>query len=273
MSIALWSLGHNTQRVTSSGFIAEYTRSSGEPIDLEKVLPDAAVDDASLVLARLGELHQRLGIDALLISTDPRHRELYFALAIARRLAVFVDKPVFALDGVAVNPARALEYGRRLSELEARVSQSGIDFVVQAQRRAHVGYRLVKALLDDAVTRGCHVTSLHIQHADGMWVGPGEWEREHHPYKYGFGKLLHSGYHFVDAMTQLLERTFEANALTQVDLAVRARMGDAYSRIRAAPQWKPAPRPTKHTRSPCLILPDALHSSYAMGMVAAVVFP
>ena len=30
-------------------------------------------------------------------------------------------------------------------------------------------------------------------------------ERENHPYKYGYGKLFHSGYHFIDLMAWLLE--------------------------------------------------------------------
>jgi len=38
-----------------------------------------------------------------------------------------------------------------------------------------------------------------------MWVMPDEWDREHHPYKYRTGKLLHSGYHFVDLVSWLLE--------------------------------------------------------------------
>jgi len=46
-----------------------------------------------------------------------------------------------------------------------------------------------------------------------------------------------------------------------------------HSRKSVAPQWKPAPRPTKQTRSPFLMRPDFLHSSYAIGIVAAVVFP
>lgn len=47
----------------------------------------------------------------------------------------------------------------------------------------------------------------------------------------------------------------------------------SHSRKSVAPQWKPAPRPTKQTRSPFLMRPDFLHSSYAIGIVAAVVFP
>ena len=30
-------------------------------------------------------------------------------------------------------------------------------------------------------------------------------DRENHPYKYGYGKLFHSGYHFIDLLAWLLE--------------------------------------------------------------------
>lgn len=39
-----------------------------------------------------------------------------------------------------------------------------------------------------------------------MWVMPSEYiSRENHPYKYGYGKLFHSGYHFIDLLTWFLE--------------------------------------------------------------------
>ena len=34
---------------------------------------------------------------------------------------------------------------------------------------------------------------------------PNEWERENHSYKYGTGKLMHSGYHFVDLLAWFLQ--------------------------------------------------------------------
>ena len=50
------------------------------------------------------------------------------------------------------------------------------------------------------------VTYIDLYHNDGMWNMPSEFiERENHPYKYGYGKLFHSGYHFIDLMAWLLE--------------------------------------------------------------------
>jgi hypothetical protein len=49
------------------------------------------------------------------------------------------------------------------------------------------------------------LTSLHISVAAGVWNLHREYEaREDHPYKYGYGMLMHSGYHYVDLLTQFL---------------------------------------------------------------------
>lgn len=50
------------------------------------------------------------------------------------------------------------------------------------------------------------ITYIDIYHNDGMWNMPSEFlERENHPYKYGYGKLFHSGYHFIDLVAWLME--------------------------------------------------------------------
>lgn len=41
----------------------------------------------------------------------------------------------------------------RCGRLETRAGDAGIDFVIQAQRRAHAGYRIVKSLIDETGRR------------------------------------------------------------------------------------------------------------------------
>lgn len=55
-----------------------------------------------------------------------------------------------------------------------------------------------------------------------MWVLEDEWERDHHPYKFGFGKLFHSGYHFVDLAAFLLKDTLEQQGVNSVEVAAKA---------------------------------------------------
>lgn len=187
------------------------------------LLDDARAHDEEYVLGVLRQLHAQAPFDAMLIACDPRQRDAYFTFGCQSRTAIFVDKPVFARDGLAHWEAAAIKYGAELLALEERVRAAGIDFVVQAQRRDHVGYRFVSATLEQYRARlGVPLTSIQIQHADGMWVLPGEWERDYHPYKFGFGKLLHSGYHFIDLLAVLLAPTLREFAVTSVEVAAKA---------------------------------------------------
>jgi hypothetical protein len=92
-------------------------------------------------------------------------------------------------------------------ELAQRLRQSQTNLTVQCQRRSHQGYRFVKRYLADFVEQfQIPISYIDIYHADGMWVMPHElFSRENHPYKHGYGKLMHSGYHFVDLFVWLAE--------------------------------------------------------------------
>ncbi|HRI49799.1 MAG TPA: hypothetical protein PLW65_06415 [Pseudomonadota bacterium] len=187
------------------------------------LLSDARAHDEAYILGELRRLHERAPFDAMLLACDPRQRAAYFTFACQTGTSIFVDKPVFARDGLAQDEAAGAEYVKDLVTLAERARAAGIDFVVQAQRRDHAGYRFVRATVQACLARfGVPVTSLHIQHADGMWVLPSEWERDHHPYKFGFGKLLHSGYHFIDLLAFLLDPTLRDFRVSSVEVAAKA---------------------------------------------------
>lgn len=187
------------------------------------LLEPARAQDEAYVVETLRALQARTPFDAMLVACDPRQRAGYFAFACAAKVAVFVDKPVFARDGLASDGAQAQEYVRQLYALEAQARAAGIRIVVQSQRREHVGYRFVRQTLADCMARfGVPLTSLQIHHADGMWVLPDEWERDYHPYKFGFGKLFHSGYHFIDLMAVLLRFTLRQYRVSRIEVAAKA---------------------------------------------------
>jgi hypothetical protein len=49
------------------------------------------------------------------------------------------------------------------------------------------------------------VTSFHFRHAGGVWNMHDEYNtREDHPYKYGYGMIMHGGYHYIDLSMQFL---------------------------------------------------------------------
>lgn len=164
---------------------------------------DAALwEGAAALLSRLREAGQ---LDGLIIACDPRAHRAYIDFALSHDLDILLDKPITAPDRPGSDPAQAARLLRDYQEIRRRHAASRSNFIVQAQRRAHPGYRFVldtvqKVIADHEVP----LSYVDIYHADGMWVMPHEWDRDNHPYKYGFGKLLHSGYHFVDLLALLL---------------------------------------------------------------------
>jgi len=152
----------------------------------------------------LDALRAEPGLDGVLVAAAAgAHLEVLRA-ALSRGLRVVVDKPLTAPEGPR---ARALAQALRddHAELTALERAAGGQLGVLLQRRSHPAWLAAKDLLDEVRDgHGAPLTALSISHADGMWVLPHEWNRTHHPYSHGAGKLLHSGVHFVDLMGWLL---------------------------------------------------------------------
>ncbi|GAA2405264.1 hypothetical protein GCM10010191_11350 [Actinomadura vinacea] len=141
----------------------------------------------------------------LLIACEPRARKMYTEWALERGLHTLLDKPVTAFDLRAASPESALGLVDDFYDLRDAARRSGANCLVQTQRRAHLGYQTVRDYLRDFLhTFGVPITYVDVYHADGMWNMPEEFfGRENHPYKYGYGKIMHSGYHLIDTVTWL----------------------------------------------------------------------
>jgi hypothetical protein len=172
------------------------------------VLVEDGLDSDSLTaaLAR-ADTDRRESAWGCIVATEPRSHRLYAEWAIRQGMHVLLEKPVTARDLRTEGVTEALRLVDDHRFLTGLAESNGVTVIVQAQRRAHPGYRLVKDILGEIVAEyGIPVTYLDIHHADGTWNMPWEFvSRDGHPYKYGYGKLLHSGYHFVDLLCWLTE--------------------------------------------------------------------
>ena len=160
-------------------------------------------------------------ITKAIIATEPKAHKIYLETFIKLGVPVVVDKPVTAPVGLmSSNPANPLtQYGRASQSIYKDVValQKMIEnnpksrVLVQCQRRNHGGYKIVMDKVSEIVKEyGVPITYINIHHSDGMWNMPDEFVyRENHPYKYGYGKLMHSGYHFIDLLTSLLKMNLE----------------------------------------------------------------
>lgn len=176
-------------------------------------------------LPTLHDLMQTRRLDGIIVSTEPQAHKAYVLWAIQNSIDVLLDKPVTALAGVSATVRAARQTYDDYLEMEALLRESHSNVIIQAQRRGHNGYLCIKDYLQEFVRGfGIPLSYVDIYHADGMWAMPDElFARENHPYKYGYGKLMHSGYHFIDLFAWLTEvhALLPAKAPDSLDITVR----------------------------------------------------
>jgi predicted dehydrogenase len=185
---------------------------------IQKVLADAGINAVHFIglssleahsqdsaLADLSAIKARHGCDGLIVSTDPRNHLPYLKWAAREDVDALVDKPLTAsLMDFSPQSAEALtEAFETVNQLFARSRGTAS---VMVTRRRHAGYLMVREEIRRVVAEfGVPITFLNAYHANGYWNMPDEFRnRENHPYKYGFGAMLHGGYHVVDLAAWLL---------------------------------------------------------------------
>jgi predicted dehydrogenase len=142
-------------------------------------------------------------IDAVLISTEPKVRKVYFLWAVEKGFPVFMDKPISAFSSLEQTDSLLKDY----QEMVQAAQQYEVDAVICCERRSHEGHVLIREHLRGLIEEiGIPITGINIHFAGGIWNLPQEYSiLENHPFKYGYGILLHSGYHYVDLLSQFLE--------------------------------------------------------------------
>lgn len=148
-------------------------------------------------------LFTNLQIGRAIISTPPEVHTPYAELCLKAGVRVLVDKPLSAPRNISFgNSSELLDDVRSLLRYDM-----GNNIVVQCQRRRHDGYKYIKGLIGEIDEKyGLQPHFIDIYHSDGRWDFPDEIATlRNHPYVTGYGKLLHSGYHFVDLLAFLTD--------------------------------------------------------------------
>lgn len=171
-------------------------------------LPDKYKDDEHLpekISSHLLKVCKILGITHLIISTEPKAHYMYLEFALKNNINVLTDKPITVTKNMT--SLQSIEKIRKqyYEILELAKNSKGICKVM-CQRQYHRGYEMIKEVLSDAVDKyQMPITNIDIFHSDGAWEMPHDLEKENHPYKYGYGKLFHSGYHFIDLLSDFIK--------------------------------------------------------------------
>ena len=142
-----------------------------------------------------------LEITHFIISTEPKGHFMYLEFALKNNINVLTDKPITVTKNMT--SLKSIEKVRQqyYDILELAKHSKG-TCKVMCQRQYHRGYEKIKEVLTEIVDKyQMPITNIDIFHSDGAWEMPHDLGKENHPYKYGYGKLFHSGYHFIDLLS------------------------------------------------------------------------
>lgn len=153
----------------------------------------------------LAEICKTLEISHIIISTEPKAHNMYLEFALKNNIDVLTDKPITVCKNMT-SLKSINEISKQYNEIIKLSNNSKAMCNVMCQRQYHRGYEYIKKLLTDVVKKyQVPITYIDIYHCDGNWEMPHDLLKENHPYKYGYGKLFHSGYHFIDLLSDFVK--------------------------------------------------------------------
>lgn len=185
------------------------------------LIPDKYKDDELLnsdVSSMLSKAFGAKEISHVFLSTEPKAHNMYLEFCLGNNINVLSDKPITAFkDANAVENVDKVK--KQYQSLVKKYRESTAHCHILCQRQFHRGYKHVKQILAEVIKEyNIPITSIEISHCDGKWMLPHDMDTENHPYKYGYGKLFHSGYHFI----QLLSDFVKLNDLTTSDKRIES---------------------------------------------------
>lgn len=139
------------------------------------------------------------------IATEPQAHESYLRHCITSGMDTITAKPIAI-------PMRNNRYDigqllRKTEEIARLAKDHGGNHAVLCLGRHHDIYdsMMRSEILTAMEETGAPVTSAHLKTASGVWNLPREFEtREDHPYKFGYGMLMHGAYHYVDLLARFI---------------------------------------------------------------------
>lgn len=139
-------------------------------------------------------------LDGVLICTEPRAHKKYIEWAIKNNLDILSDKP---LTAPPVNQTGPSQIWQDYLDIENWLQHSHAKLTLMTNKRLHKAFSYLYEQVKEAVLQ-YHMPITHIEISDacGVWTFPQEYARlENHPHKYGYGVLLHTGFHYIDLLT------------------------------------------------------------------------
>lgn len=165
-----------------------------------------ASDLPPALVSRLNRAVMKGEIDGIVILSEPKSHLPYLKWAITHQLPILLEKPLSAPIDACISEAAAHQIWQDYLDVESLLEANpGCTISLMAQRRVHSGFQFIMQYIREFVAQfEIAPTFVDIFKSDGQWTFPHEYAKENHPFKYGYGMLLHGGYHFIDVLAQVI---------------------------------------------------------------------
>ncbi len=160
----------------------------------------------------LNNLIAREKIEGTIIATEPLAHTIYAEWALKNGISILMDKPISTHENIISRKSCAnkliKDYNKLLNLYQkSKEKNKNIVFSLMTQRRFHRLFNQARKSIKEIFEyTNSPITSIQTFHCDGQWRFPTEIiEQSAHPYNQGYGKCSHSGYHFFDLTSWLME--------------------------------------------------------------------
>lgn len=141
----------------------------------------------------------------VVIATEARAHKPYLEYCVKNNIDSLVTKPITTPVHNGVFAPK--ELSKELKKLIDLSKNTSANHAVICLGRYHEIYeKNVRETIQQKMNiLKAPITSIHLKTASGVWNMFSEYEtREDHPYKYGYGMLMHGAYHYIDIFMNLL---------------------------------------------------------------------
>lgn len=173
--------------------------------------------------SRLDRICKEQSITHAIISTEPKGHLMYLNFFMEKGINTLTDKPLVCFDDMLdiTNVEKVKNTFKHFLKADNDVVSK-----ILCQRNHHRGYEFVRELVSKTIKAyNIPITYVSVYSCDGNWVMPHDLDYENHPYKYGYGKTFHSGYHFIDLLVSLLRLN---NCATDEKHIVKTKMYNSF---------------------------------------------
>ena len=152
-------------------------------------------------------------ITHLILSSEPIAHFDYLVLCNKLGISCLCDKPIIAVPNIALNHD-ALDLLRNQHKILQKLYEDKNSplLTFNLGRRFQPEYQNILMQVRNFSEKNNSIPDLlNIFYSGGNWYMPNEYiTREGHPFKYGYGMMFHSGFHFVDFIATYLDTIMKA---------------------------------------------------------------